>query len=161
MEKQTILAECMNIFNYNSTCVKILSDESKVTLEEYNKKLNASFLSMDELLINLTKRLEDKKAFLELNRVKLEAGRQKVDDINDIVWTVINALFVVGGMIGALTSKYVLDFIGRKYGIIFNALFNVVAAVLVFISPYIKSPVCIMVSRFLYGIQGGMACSLV
>jgi hypothetical protein len=161
IEKQSKMAECMDLFNYNTTCVQILSNESKVSLEENNRKLNASFSNMDELLNNLTKRLEDKKAFLEFNRVKLEAGRQKVDDVNEIVWTVINALFVVGGMIGAFTSKYVLDFMGRKYGILFNALFNLIAAVLVFISPYIKSPVCIIISRFLYGIQGGMACSLV
>ncbi len=151
----------MDFFNYNSSCIKTITDESKQSLEENNKKLNASFSSMDELLNNLTKRLEDKKAFLELNRVKLDAGRQKVDNVNDIVWTITNALFVVGGMIGAFTSKYVLDYIGRKYGILFHALFSVAAAVLVFISPYIKSPVCILVSRFLYGIQGGMACSLV
>ncbi len=71
------------------------------------------------------------------------------------------ALFVIGGMGGALTSKYVLDYIGRKNGILFHYLFTIAGGVLAYISPMIDSPACLMASRFLFGIQGGMACGLV
>ena len=74
---------------------------------------------------------------------------------------VTNVLFVVGGMFGALTSKYVLDFFGRKNGVLFHYLFTLAGSVLVFIAPMFNLPELLMTSRFLYGIQGGMACGLV
>lgn len=40
-------------------------------------------------------------------------------------------------------------------------LFSVIGAVLVLIAPYVNSPVCVIVSRFVYGIQGGMSCGLI
>ena len=64
-------------------------------------------------------------------------------------------------MIGAFTSKYVLDLLGRKKGLLFNGLFSIAGGILVIIAPYVKSPICVIVSRFLFGVQGGMACSLV
>lgn len=71
------------------------------------------------------------------------------------------SLFVVGGMIGAFGSKYVLDFLGRKKGIMFHYLFTITGSVLVFIAPYINSPECVIISRFLFGIQGGLMCGLI
>ena len=159
--KQSRLSECMDFFNYNQTCIDEITGESKKKLAEYNEKLNASFTTVDEVLTALTARLNEKEIFLEENRPKLEAGRQKVERFNEILWTVLNSLFVVGGMVGALTSKYVLDFLGRKKGIIFNSGIGLLAAILVFVSFYAKSPVCLILSRLFYGIQGGMACSLV
>ena len=74
---------------------------------------------------------------------------------------IINCSFVVGGMIGAFTSKYVLDIFGRKIGLVLNGLFSISGGIFVVMAPYVNSPVCVIASRFLFGIQGGMACSLV
>jgi SP family facilitated glucose transporter-like MFS transporter 1 len=79
----------------------------------------------------------------------------------ELLWTITTALFVVGGMVGAFTSKYVLDFFGRKRGILFHYVFTLIGSILVFIAPLINSPECVMISRFFFGIQGGMACGLV
>ena len=72
-----------------------------------------------------------------------------------------NTLFVVGGMIGAFTSKYVAEYLGRKKGILFHYIFVLIGSVLVIIAPYVNSPECVIVSRFLFGIQGGMCCGLI
>jgi hypothetical protein len=161
IERQSQLAQCMDFFAYNASCVETITQEAKERLIQYNLRLNANFTSMDELMNHLGKVLEDKKQFLESKRDLIIKGKEKVEQINDMVWTLINTLFVIGGMIGAFTSKYVLDYLGRKNGIILNGLFSVAGSLLVFIVPFIRSPICIMISRFMFGIQGGMACSLV
>ncbi len=150
---------CTLMFNF--TCAEEIKEEGRKNLEAANKRLNSNFSSMDDVFDNRTKLLEEKKALLDDYRVKLTAAKNKIDNVTDILWTVLNALFVLGGMIGALSSKFVLDHLGRKKGILFNFLITIIASILVFISPKIKSPECLIVSRFLFGIQGGMACSLV
>ena len=92
----------------------------------------------------------------EYKEMKLE-----VDAWNTLLWTVTNVLFVIGGMIGAFGSKYVQDKLGRKNGILFHHLFSIIGSILVIISPYVNSPECIIISRFFFGIQGGMSCSLI
>ena len=86
-------------------------------------------------------------------------AKKKVDETNkgvDLVWTVTTALFVVGGMIGAFGSKYVLDCMGRKKGILFHHVFSLIGSILVVLSPYLNSPECVIISRFLFGVQGGL-----
>jgi sugar porter (SP) family MFS transporter len=92
---------------------------------------------------------------------QLKMLKEMVDKDIKFLWTITNVLFVVGGMVGALSSKYVLDFIGRKNGVLFHYLFTLAGSVLVFISPMLNMPELLMTSRFMYGIQGGMACGLV
>jgi hypothetical protein len=150
---------CTLMFNF--TCAEEIKEEGRKNLEAANKRLNSNFSSMDDIFENRTKILEGKKALLDDYRAKLTAAKLKIDNITDIIWTILNALFVLGGMIGALSSKFVLDRLGRKKGILFNFLITIIASILVFISPIIKSPECLVISRFLYGIQGGMACSLI
>jgi len=104
-------------------------------------------------------------------QLQIDANNQKNQTANteetkenayiSLLWTITNALFVVGGMIGAFTSKYVLDFFGRKRGILFHYVFTLIGSVLTFIAPMINSPECVMISRFFFGVQGGMACGLV
>jgi MFS family permease len=115
-------------------------------LRDYNTNIS---LSNDAEYTNTTQKEN------ELLRID-----KKIDYFVDIVWTLINCLFVVGGMIGSLSSKYILDFFGRKKSILFKHSFTIVASILVIISPYVRSPVCIVVSRFLFGLQGGLASSL-
>ena len=82
-----------------------------------------------------------------------------VEGKTDYLWTITTSLFVVGGMFGAFTAKFVLDIFGRKYGIVFHNIFTVIASILVILSFYINSGVCVMLSRVFFGIQGGMSCS--
>ena len=67
--------------------------------------------------------------------------------------------FIIGGLVGALTSKYVLDYFGRKNGIVFHYLFAILGAVCMFLPPYLGmskfGPVLIKIGRYLQGIQGG------
>jgi MFS family permease len=83
------------------------------------------------------------------------------DGLADFIFTLINCLFVIGGMLGAIFSKYVLDGFGRKKGLLFHQVFTVAGAVLSILAFYFRSPGCILASRFFYGVQGGMSCSLV
>jgi MFS family permease len=90
-------------------------------------------------------------------------AKEKIDQANngvDWLWTLTTALFVVGGMIGAFSSKYVLDFMGRKKGILFHYLFTLIGSILVVVAPYFNSPECVIISRFLFGVQGGLISSL-
>ena len=75
-------------------------------------------------------------------------------------WAVLNSLFTVGGMIGALGSKYLMDLLGRRYAMIAHNAVSIVAAILVLIAPYAHSPVCLILSRFLFGVQSGATCSI-
>ena len=75
--------------------------------------------------------------------------------LNTFLWTLTNSLFVIGGAVGAFTSKIVQDRFGRKNGILFHNLFTVCGGILVIIGYYVNSPVCVMISRFFYGLQGG------
>jgi len=91
-------------------------------------------------------------------------AKEKIDQANngvDWLWTLTTALFVVGGMIGAFSSKYVLDFMGRKKGILFHYLFTLIGSILVVVAPYFNSPECVIISRFLFGVQGGLMCGLI
>ena len=98
---------------------------------------------------------------LQLEKKSLEAVYDRMESSNTLLWTITTSLFVVGGMIGAFSSKFFLDFFGRKKGILVHYIFSISGAILVFIAPLINSPECVMVSRFLYGIQGGLTCGLV
>lgn len=93
--------------------------------------------------------------------MRFNEAKYKVDEYITFLWTLTTALFVVGGMIGAFTSKNVADVFGRKKGIIFHHVFTLIGAILVLVAPYINSPECVIISRFVYGIQGGMSCGLI
>ena len=91
--------------------------------------------------------------------IKDKAGA--VEKAETFLWTITTAAFVVGGIIGAFTSKFAADFFGRKKGIIFHYIFTIAGAILTGIAPSVNSPECITISRLLYGIQGGLSCGLI
>lgn len=122
--------------------------KEKEVREKYN-------MTIDEFFKYAENKLREKRAELEKNRPLLADGLKKVLQITDYIWTTINCLFVIGGMIGAFTSKIVLDLFGRKKGILFHNIFSIVGCLLVVISYCLSSPVCLVISRFLFGVQGG------
>ena len=54
-----------------------------------------------------------------------------------------------------------LNWFGRKKSLIFNNIYSIVGGLLAFVSIYVKSPECIFISRLLFGVQSGMAISVV
>ena len=72
---------------------------------------------------------------------------------------------MLGGLVGALTSKSVLDHFGRKHGLLFHLLFALLGAAAVFgasrLAPSKLAPLLLKLGRFLQGVQGGLSCSLV
>lgn len=93
--------------------------------------------------------------------VQLAAKKEDQERTNTFLWTITTAMFVVGGMVGAFASKYVADFFGRKKGIMFHHLFTLVGSILAFLAPILNRPEFVIVSRFVFGIQGGMTCGLI
>lgn len=92
---------------------------------------------------------------------KINEFKAKVEKAKTMLWTVTNTVFVVGGTIGALTSKFVAETFGRRKGILVHYAFIFVGSLVSFFGYFINSPECIIISRLLYGVQGGMACGLV
>ena len=92
---------------------------------------------------------------------KYNLNEQTANDIVEIIWTVLNCVYILGGMLGAFASKYILNMIGRKRGLMFNNGFSLLGSILAFICVYVHSAECIVVSRFLLGIQAGVAISAV
>ena len=54
-----------------------------------------------------------------------------------------------------------MDKAGRKAGIFMHHLFGITGGALALVAFFFHSPVSLMVSRFLFGVQGGMSCTLV
>jgi len=158
--------ECKMPIYGNETCVQIMDKERANRLAEIQEKErknnNTKVDSIDQYLYEiLPKRLEEGKKKLEFYRGLLNEGRMKVDRVTNYLWTVLNCLFVIGGMFGALISRLFMERFGRKQSILFHYLFGILGALLTIIAPYVKSPGCLLFSRLFYGIQGGMSCSMV
>lgn len=147
--------ECQFMFNY--TCIEELTKIRNQRIEMIKQKFN---MTPEEFLPLMQKRLSTGRAMLESKRPLLVEGEKKVRRLNNIAWAVVNALFTVGGMIGALGSKFIMDKMGRKGGLLFHNVFSVLGATLAFIAPIFKSPICLAVGRLLMGIQSGAACSI-
>ena len=126
---------------------RIKIDEGKIKLEEAEQKLSEANLKISD------------------GKRRLVEGRAKLDIMKDVMWAVFNSLFIIGGMIGAFTSKHVTDRFGYKNGILFHYMFTFIGALFAFIPFYTNTPklACLLVkaSRLMYGIQGGMSCTLI
>lgn len=107
------------------------------------------------------KTLAEKKAKLEQFRPKLAEGEVKVNKVVKFSWTAINCLFVIGGMIGTFSSKFLMDKLGRKTGILIHHMFSIVASILILLSAFFHYPTPLIFARFLFGIQGGMSCTFI
>jgi MFS family permease len=122
----------------------------------YNQTLD---LIINEMNRNEAVEIEEYK--FENDTKEIEQEKNKNNEKVDNMWTLLNCLFVVGGMIGGLTSKFFSEAYGRKRGLLFHYMFSIAGSILVILSHYFKLVECLLASRFLYGLHGGMSCSMV
>ena len=108
-----------------------MNQKQKILLNEME-----SLSSIRDLYSKLTKRIEDQMSFniKKSDNYLDEVINKEIDKkTNNLIqssliktlWTTTKALFVVGGMLGAFTSKYVMDRFGRKNGILFHYGINI------------------------------------
>lgn len=145
---------------YNMTVEDFLNS-AREKIDFYKIKLAEG----KEKLTNASYKIKGGLKMLDDGRPKIIAGRKKLDTLGHILWGITNSLFVIGGLTGALTSKYVLDSFGRKNGILFHYLFSIIGSIFIFIPPYLHmskfGPILLKLGRFFQGIQGGMSCNLI
>ena len=85
------------MFSTNLTWIEGL----KKRREEREKDIRERFnMTIEQYLEYATKTLEEKKAKLESFRPKLAEGKIRVEKATNMLWTLTNCLFVIGGMIG-------------------------------------------------------------
>lgn len=92
----------------NQTAIDSIND----IISKTSAKLNT--VSVEEYINEAKKSLDQVESELRQERADLFADRSKLEEYNTFLWTVTTAIFVVGGMFGAFTSKYVADYLGRK-----------------------------------------------
>jgi hypothetical protein len=131
--------------------MKMGLEQRKVNLTIALNFLNSSRVMLDEGKI----KLDDGEKRLREGKAKLDAASAKLNKANQMLWTVTTTIFVIGGLIGSFTSKFVADRFGRKKAIVFHYTFGVIAGIFTIIAPYIRSPVCVMIGRLLFGVQAG------
>lgn len=145
---------------YNTT-VEIFMEKAREKIDNGKIKLAEARIKLAEGKI----KLENGTARLNAARPLLAAGRKKLDIVADIMWAFFNVMFIIGGMIGAFTVKYVTDRLGHKNGILFHHLFTVLGGLLTVVPFYTGTPKLaaffVKLGRFCFGVQGGMACILV
>ena len=98
--------------------------------------------------------LAAKETELKTQGQRLDSIRRKLDAMASFGGTLINAAFVLGGALGAVTSKYMLDWLGRKKSILFHHVFTLAGALCVLAGFYLRKSELVFASRFFYGIQG-------
>jgi MFS family permease len=122
--------------------IKAFISDNTATFKTYHDQLAA--------VSNTTSNITEEQS----NRIKtLEAS---IDEWLEVYWAILNSLFVVGGMIGALTSKLVINRLGRKRCLFFLNMFGVAGGVLALIAPYLQSAWSLLVSRLFFGYQSGL-----
>jgi MFS family permease len=73
----------------------------------------------------------------------------------------INCLFDFGGLVGACCAKFVLDYFGRKMGIILQYLVSLIGLLLLIAQLPGSSIESTLIGLIFFGIQSGMACVIV
>ncbi|KAI1301819.1 Solute carrier family 2, facilitated glucose transporter member 1 [Halotydeus destructor] len=78
----------------------------------------------------------------------------------DFIYSVIVAIFCVGGMIGALMTAYVAERFGRKGGLLLNNVFVFIAGALMGFCKYFGSYEMLIAGRFFIGFNAGLNAGL-
>ncbi|KAJ7329567.1 hypothetical protein JRQ81_015741 [Phrynocephalus forsythii] len=74
-----------------------------------------------------------------------------------LLWTISVSIFAIGGLVGALIVTPAVRYLGRKYALLLNNVFAVVAALLMAFSHLAGIFEMIILGRFIMGIDGGVS----
>ncbi|XP_052084158.1 glucose transporter type 1-like isoform X2 [Mytilus californianus] len=99
------------------------------------------------------------KDFMNETHIK-RTGEQFSEDTVINLYSLLVAIFAVGGMIGGLIAGWWADFFGRKFGLILNTLPGIAAACLMFFSRHASSYEMVIAGRFLVGFNCGLYTGL-
>jgi hypothetical protein len=99
----------------NKNVTEELNQRSQKLEEDVQKFLNESVNNNVKIKIESHQKTLNEK-HPDLARIKNETKKERehIEESTTFLWTITTSLFVVGGMIGAFASKYVVDFFGRK-----------------------------------------------
>ncbi|XP_071139438.1 solute carrier family 2, facilitated glucose transporter member 1-like isoform X1 [Mytilus edulis] len=99
------------------------------------------------------------KDFMNGTHIK-RTGEEFSEDALINLYSLLVAIFAVGGMIGGLMAGWWADFFGRKFGLILNTLPGIAAACLMFFSRHATSYEMVIAGRFLVGFNCGLYTGL-
>ena len=82
-------------------------------------------------------------------------GTEPEAETVEFIFSLIVAVFCVGGMAGALSTAFVADKLGRKGGLLYNNVLVLLAAVCVGACKASKSYELLILGRFIIGVNSG------
>ncbi|XP_070548900.1 solute carrier family 2, facilitated glucose transporter member 3-like [Ptychodera flava] len=88
-------------------------------------------------------------------------GEPMPQDKIQFLWSVIVAIFAIGGMIGSLCAGAVANAMGRRGGMLFSDLFSIIGGLLMLLSKTASSYEMIIVGRLIIGFYCGLSTGLV
>ncbi|XP_024915701.1 solute carrier family 2 member 9, like 1 isoform X2 [Cynoglossus semilaevis] len=77
-----------------------------------------------------------------------------------MIWSLTVSMFAIGGLVGAISVKFISGKLGRKKTMIFNSLVAIIAAVIMLFSKLARSYEMLILARFLYGSCTGLSASI-
>ncbi|XP_071839933.1 solute carrier family 2, facilitated glucose transporter member 5-like isoform X2 [Apostichopus japonicus] len=77
------------------------------------------------------------------------------------LWSSTVSVFCIGGALGALSSSYLADFLGRKGTMLFSNLISIFGALFMGLSYTINYYEMVIVGRFVIGLYGGLSITIV
>lgn len=98
----------------NKTAMEGLNERNHKLEEDAQKFLNESVKITAKVIESHQKKLNESHPDLYKIKDEIDTEKKEREKYTTFLWTITTSLFVVGGMIGAFASKYVVDFFGRK-----------------------------------------------
>ncbi|KRX27855.1 Solute carrier family 2, facilitated glucose transporter member 3 [Trichinella nelsoni] len=95
-----------------------------------------------------------------INETLIEKNQTWTQSEMDSVWALIVGIFPFGGFIGGMLSGLVADKVGRRNGMLLNNIFAILAVSVMSVTQYTTSYICLIVGRFVIGINCGISSAL-
>ncbi|KAF7632077.1 MFS domain-containing protein [Meloidogyne graminicola] len=91
-----------------------------------------------------------------LNQTYISRNELKTEAELNMIWSMTVSCIAVGAIFGALSTK-----LGRRNGLIFNGIFNVIGALMVYNAKLLSSPEILVIGRVILGVNMGVTSGLV
>ncbi|XP_074655073.1 solute carrier family 2, facilitated glucose transporter member 1-like isoform X2 [Tubulanus polymorphus] len=96
-----------------------------------------------------------------INESWIPADTNPSNDAINMVWSVINSIYLAAGCIGALSAGWLANKFGRKKSLIGLHVFGIVGSMMFALCRYANSYIVVIIARFLVGIACGAETGLV